>query len=596
MNFFKLKNIVSRRSLYWVCILLIGFLFIFLVPPFQKPDEVVHYYRTTAVVSSLKNFNFSGKIYLTSSENKLPESMFSGVIAANYQNKFPKSLYLFELFKKNNFVIDNTHPILIDWSYFFSYMPGVIGYFLFGSYFPLIGFYLARLSFFLFFICCTWWSLKNTRGRFKYLIYMYCCLPMVWLQVTAISYDAVLFGLVPVIFTLILKLFSEKKLSFMDLIIFILFLFWASVSKSGNEIFMILVFLFPFRKLFPTISKWRLSLLNIFLFVMCIGFFGLRTLKTGLVSSEININQSVQKKLLLTSPDYVLSTTLNTLLDRDKAVFYIGSFFGNFGWLDYSLSLPVYFLIFTVILLIGVNYFRDKPKSILSFGQIFFILFFVILVLGIAFGSMFLGWTPGAFPVVEGVQGRYFLPVFIFLLFALFELFLKFDRKKVKKFLLVSSLLVIFTSISITTYKRYYDYSKLYKNLEDLKGKYESVTAKNMEYVILNKETEFNLPIHGEKFSGLQFISVIPTGKNIQVPYSYSISTFDGKIVQKGYIPVSKISGNGVTQLEFGIKDLEETELVLKISPLLMDSNQNYVSIVKNKTTNEALVDLLYVR
>lgn len=583
----------------WVLISLfavLGFLFIFLIPPFQKPDEGIHYYRTVAVVSSLKSFNFSGKVYLTSSENKLLESMFSGVIAANYQNKFPKSLYLSELFKKNNFVIDKTKSIPIEWSHFFSYMPGVIGYFLFGSYFPLLGFYIARISFFLFFIACIWWSLKNTKGRFKYLIYMYCCLPMVWLQVTAINYDAVLFALAPVIFCWILKFFFKKGLSFKDLIVFVLLLFWASVCKPGNEIFMILVFLFPFKKLFPTISKWRLFLLNIFLFVIGIGFFCLRTLKTGVVSSEININQSVQKKLLLTSPDYVLNTTLNTLLDRDKAVFYIGSFFGNFGWLDYSLSLPIYFLIFMVILLIGINYFKGEQKSILSFGQIFFILFFVLLVLGISFGSMFLIWTPAAFPVIEGVQGRYFLPVFIFLLFALFELFLKFDREKIKKFLLVSSLLVIFTSIGVTTYKRYYDYSKLYKNLEDLNKKYQSVVTKDMDYILLDKEMQFNLTIHGEKFSGLQFVSVVPAGKNIQVPYSYSISTLDGKVIQKGYMPVSKISGNGITQVEFGIKDVEENELVFKISPLLTESNQSYISVVKNKSTNEALIDLLYIR
>lgn len=583
----------------WVLISLfavLGFLFIFLIPPFQKPDEPIHYQRMIAVVSSVKAFNFSGNSYIYKDEYELPKNMFDGVISGDYKNKFPKSLYLSELFKKNSFVVDNTKSIPIDWSHFFSYLPGIVGYFLLGSYFPLLGFYFARISFFLFFIACIWWSLKNTKGRFRYLIYMYCCIPMVWLQITAISYDAVLFGLVPIIFTLILKFFSEKKLNFKDLIIFVLFLFWASVSKPGNEIFMILVFLFPFKKLFPTISKWRLFLLNIFLFVMCIGFFGLRTLKTGVVSSEIDINQSIQKKLLLTSPDYVLSTTLNTLLDRDKAVFYIGSFFGNFGWLDYNLSLPAYFLIFTVILLVGINYFKGEQKSILSFGQIFFILFFVLLVLGISFGSMFLIWTPAAFPVIEGVQGRYFLPVFIFLLFALFELFLKFDREKMKKFLLVSSLLVIFTSIGVTTYKRYYDYSKLYKNLEDLNKKYQSVATKDMDYILLDKEMEFHLTIHGDKFSGLQFVSVVPAGKNIQVPYSYSISTLDGKVIQKGYMPVSKISGNGITQVEFGIKELKVTELVFKISPLLIDDNQNYISIVKDKTTNEGLVDLLYVR
>ena len=209
---------------------------------------------------------------------------------------------------------------------------------------------------------------------------------------------------------------------------------------------------------------------------------------------------------------------------------------------------------------------------------------------------MFLIWTVAAASVIDGVHGRYFLPVFIFLLFALFELLLKFDRKKIKNFLLIFSLSIVLTSITIGTYKRYYDYSRVYQNLEDLKNSYQIINIKDIELVQLNSEKEFEITTHNGKFSGLQFVSRISEGSRIQIPYAYSLYTLDGKIIEKGYLPVSRVSGNGITQIDFKIIEVEGSKIMFKISPVMIDEKQDYVSILRNKKTNQPLINLLYVR
>lgn len=576
----------KSKLLFFVFLASVGFLFIFLVPPFQKPDEVFHYKRMLEIVSLTRNNNS-----LYSDEYLLPDVLFTSVVAHNYDNKFPFSLYRSYFFKKNSFAIEDI-DFVVDWKLFFSYTPGILGYSFFGWYFPLIGFYVARFSFFVFFLICLCWSLKNAKGRFKYLIYLYCCVPMVWQQVTAISYDAILLSLVPVIYTLIVDFLSCKKVSWKKLLIFFLVLLWASLSKIGNEIFMFLILLFPFRKIFLKISKIKLFLLNFLLFLFCSVFFVFMTFKTGLVSTDININQLIQKQLLVSDPAYVLTTILNTL--KVETDFYIGSFLGNFGWLDYHLSWPIYLLILVVLVLIYINYFKNDKKPILSYGQIFLIFGFVILNLGTIFGSMFLGWTSGASDVILGVQGRYFLPPLLFFLLAISELFLNIGVEKVKQFLFKASLFVIFISISIATYNRYYNYSRVYRNPEELRGDYELLEKKDLETVILDKEIAMEIPVKGKKFSGFQFVVKLPKDRKILVPYIYSISDDRGKVIQKGYIPVADIV-EGISQKSFGIKELNTDKVNLSIKPFLQDNKQEYISLVREKKSGRYLVDLLYI-
>lgn len=588
---FNMLSLNKNKIFFSILLVFVGFLFIFLVPPFQKPDEANHYYRMITIVSWIRDFPKNSEPRMYVDEYSLPEKSFSGIIAGSYVNKFPISIYRSLLFKKNSF-ITKEEKISVDWKNFFSYTPGIVGYLFLGSYFPFVGFYIARFSFFLFFIVCLWWSLKNTQGRFKYLIYLYCCIPMVWQQVTAISYDAVLLSLVLVVYTLSLKFLKSKEISWKNFIVFLLALICVSLSKPGNEIFMFLILIFPFKKIFSNISKIKLFLLNFLLFLFCSVFFIFMTFKTGLVSTDININQLIQKQLLVSDPTYVLTTILNTL--KVETDFYIGSFLGNFGWLDYHLSWPIYLLILIVLVLIYINYFKKDKKPILSYGQIFLIFGFVILNLGTIFGSMYLIWTSGASDVILGVQGRYFLPLLLFFLLAVSELFLNIGVEKVKQFLFKISLFVIFISISIATYNRYYNYSRVYRNPEELKGKYELLEKKDLENVILDKEIVVEIPIKGKKFSAFQFISNIPKGKKVLVPYIYSISDINGKIIQKGYIPVADIV-DGVSQKSFGIKELNTDKVILSIKPFLQDEKQEYISLVKEKKSNEYLINLLYI-
>jgi len=52
----KFEMFGIKKIMWLVGVAMVGFIFIFLVPPFQKPDETTHYYRMITAVSWIRSF------------------------------------------------------------------------------------------------------------------------------------------------------------------------------------------------------------------------------------------------------------------------------------------------------------------------------------------------------------------------------------------------------------------------------------------------------------------------------------------------------------------------------------------------------------
>ena len=583
-----------KNVFVWLVLLFIGFVFIFSVPIFQKPDEGYHYTQILSFVGGVRNFpnfNLPSKIYKT--EYELSGTSFSGMIMGSFDNKFPISLYKGGfLLSKNNEVIDTN--LNFNFNSLFSYFPQILGYSLnFG--FPVLGFYMARIFALLFFLICIYWSNKIIDKKYRSILLIYCCLPMVWQQVTAISYDVVFLSLCPLIFSLLTKYFSEKKLKIKDLILFSFLLILVSLVKLGNQLFLFLIIFFPFEKLFVNFSKWKNFSIRIVLFLISGLCLFWKTSSVGIISADININQLIQKNILFSNPVYILNIALNTL--KYQFDFYFKTFFGGFGWLDYYLDERVYILMVIFLISVFVLMLGKIKESILNYKQIIGLLIFVFSYMGIIFGSMYLVWTPAAAKVIQGVQGRYFLPVFPFFLFALSELILKIGKEKSKKILFGITVSIIFISFVSATYKRYYNYSKLYQNPVELEDNFNLVnkTPKKIEEVLLDKEIDIEIKLKEKKFSAFQIITKLPKEK-IVIPYAYSIMDGNNKIIQKGYLPVNDMVNNGIYQEDFKIKEINSDMVRIKIWPLVINEKESYISLLKNTDDDSYFVNLLYIR
>ncbi len=210
-NLFKFFASFSKWEktifLYIVCG---GLLFLFLVPPFQKPDEPAHYIRTIALSTGQLYCGPKG-FQIQKSDAGIINDLETQTVAYKYSSKFPIGLLKAALFKTG---IDKQTINNKDWCglVFVGYIPNLMGILagkLLG--FPVITFYLSRLSGFLFFLITLVLSIYLLRSsKYKWVLYFYASIPMVLHQVTAISYDVLQFSLAPLIFSYLVNVLENK--------------------------------------------------------------------------------------------------------------------------------------------------------------------------------------------------------------------------------------------------------------------------------------------------------------------------------------------------------------------------------------------------
>ena len=124
------------------------------------------------------------------------------------------------------------------------------------------------------------------------------------------------------------------------------------------------------------------------------------------------VSSSDQIMFIAHNPDFILKLACNTIkLELEN---YARGFIGILGWLDTPLSTSTYrfygILIASFIgvdILIGGNNLKPAGRMI--------VLWAVLLSVGAVFMALYLGWTPVGYEVVQGVQGRYFIPLAVFL-------------------------------------------------------------------------------------------------------------------------------------------------------------------------------------
>lgn len=104
---------------------------------------------------------------------------------------------------------------------------------------------------------------------------------------------------------------------------------------------------------------------------------------------------------------------VNTIIN--KSDFYISTFVGSgLGW--FQIGLPMYlYLPFIILMLLCVFRREGEPKPF-DFASKLFTVAISLVVCGLVLYSLFVIWTAQGSPIIEGVQGRYFLPT-AFLLF-----------------------------------------------------------------------------------------------------------------------------------------------------------------------------------
>ncbi len=263
------------KKLVFIFIIINSLIFTFLVPPFQKPDEDAHFYRSVALSrgqfycwvnnKNEKVVSIPRKFY------ELPQLFHTEEMKFNSDRKF--TLNMSDLNKIQS--MDSSEMLEVkvptcNVSYFIGYIPNTIGFLLAAPFDNLlVKFYFGRVAGFLFFILAFWYSLKIIPKPFHLILYLYGALPMVLHQVTSYSYDVVLLSMVPLVFSFLVKAYAEKTTSIRNFWFYHLSIFLLLLAKPISVPLVLLHLLFPVSKI--SRNKKKLYKLNIIFFVLDIA-------------------------------------------------------------------------------------------------------------------------------------------------------------------------------------------------------------------------------------------------------------------------------------------------------------------------------------
>lgn len=528
---------VRLNPVLFVVLGLLLCVFTFFVPPFEKPDEQIHFYRVITLFAGQFSCDYStGRPHFSVplSVFNFPKTMGVGDIATT-SIKFPISLYKqsYPWIHDKQTDTSDTHCTLPWYAYIPQLMATAVTY-PFNN--LLLTFYGMRfMNAILFFLCMVLVQLVIPR-IYKNMFWLFAFIPMVLHQVTAVSYDAPSLALGMVMAAYFLSLVSRPRVTLRSIIYFIGLVTLFNAVKAGYYPTFLLIIPVALKATIRWNRTSVLAMLGAGLLVLAVAvqqffklqlwqFYSMSTLLTG-------------RQITLSDPLYFMRVIGNTVFEDSDALLH--QIIGQFGWLDYSVSPYVFAGYLVAIGSILAALVRDI-REIMRWWLI--ALLWIILLttfIMIAF-TFYTQATPPAYYKVVSFQGRYFLPIFPIILFTVAQSLAFMKERRLGRMIGIVILMGLFTiSLTRSIYGRYYDYSKSIINYNPL---IEQIHAdpgmvNTWETVTIDRVTKFVLPTDisiGTKISGFQFVPV--NEFDVTAPYAYAVADATcTKIYAKGYI------------------------------------------------------------
>lgn len=448
----KKKNI-SLHKAFLVFTIVYGMIFFFVIPPSQAPDEPVHLYRayeiSTGNMISIKENNRIG--------NHLPKSLLDMLLEIDH-NKIamkPEGKVNYDKFKKAfSIKLNPNDTSFYDFGGASVYVPiqyipqsfGLLIARIFNTS-ALSAFYLAKFFNFITWIVLVYYSIKIIPYG-KEIMFTIALMPITMQQAVSISPDVMIIALSFLFIAHCLK-YNKSPETFgkrQKIFISILGISIAVIKIVYLPIILLLLIL-PKEKFKSKINYYAYLILSIIISIGLTGAWMMYVNSHFTLSSAPfpGVNTTEQIKFAITNPIRYSFIVRNTLVRNLN--FYIESGVGIIGWIDTHLpySVILSYLITLVLLAFFSETVKDSSKRVL-FSIICF--FAVILI----FSSLYAGWTPVAHPYIDGVQGRYLIPILPLLMLCGPNIETNINKSNMNKYLfsflnwaLAYSLIIIFS-------------------------------------------------------------------------------------------------------------------------------------------------------
>lgn len=407
------------HQVFLVLVFMVAILYGLLLTPFSVPDEGSHIdtaYRYSNVMlfkgygipdgNMLKRGDDIQKIHFLKTT---PDASIYGSMAREF----------FKPLQDGNLVeIQGESVGTVPWLYLPSAAGLTIGRLLHLGTFPML--YLGRLFNLLTFALCVYFAIKKAPLG-KMIFFAAALLPMTIQLAFSFSYDAVINGLAFLFVANCLYLaYGTERIKLRDLILLCVLGILLAPCKNGAYLPICFVSLMIPKKRFEAPKQYWLFLVA--LLGTSVLSFGINSFSavfgaTSAQGAEHIIpwagSPGYTIGFIFSNPMTFLRLLINTLVQ--KGDFYVTSLLGKeLGWFEIPINLTI-IAAFLVLLLLSSLKKQDEPQSIKLGGKLWMAFLcagvFLIVELG-----MFTGWTPLGFSTIEGVQGRYFLPILPLLL------------------------------------------------------------------------------------------------------------------------------------------------------------------------------------
>ena len=432
--YYILKYIYNKKLkdeyIYLIFSIIFGLFMLLALPSTEIPDTREDYLRTLEVsqfhLTSVQKREKVGRSFSTNIDK-----VFEGYANNSYYKvKNVKKLKLNNEKKFYNFSTKSLYS-------FVCYIPQSIGVKIgtilnLSIYMQTI---LGRITNYAVFVLLIFYSIKIIPFR-KELIMFLTLLPITIQQSVSLNPDALTLSISIFLISYICYLKGSKnKLDKRDFIILTLSCVVMSLCKIVYLPFCLLIFLIPNNKFKSKKQK------IIFCLVVCLlsGIINLIWLKISsnyLVAFHNRSNSSLQLKYILSNPITYMFTIFNTL-----DTYLIGWILQMIG-----ISLGVYtvqclsiYIMLSLVLLTLILY--TKGKSFFNKYEKIYILLIILGIVILIFTSLYMQWTKPYNNLIEGVQGRYFIPL-------LYPLLLCFNLK-VSKYNKLYDLLIVLMPLII---------------------------------------------------------------------------------------------------------------------------------------------------
>lgn len=436
--FFLYTNCPKIEYTFLVCYIIMGIVQIFAVPIFKTPDEGAHFLRSYEISlghavseqringSVLNEENVDEKVnvsedYTVEVGRDLPEALlFGGTLSWTGMT----NMKLYDLKDMYSYRIDNDNVTFISFANSALYAPGTylpqalgISFARVFSDKALILAYAARLANWLISGLLLFFAIRYTPIG-KNMIFLIAMMPMNMQQCNSMSPDAFTFSVCVALFSFVLyqRFGRKEKMKLKHYIIMYILVFILCQCKIVYVPLCLLLFLIP-KERFGTKRKYILNIIGVALvgIVICLGWL---IISSGLlIEIQPGVSPSEQVSWILHHPiDYI--TVMLRTIDANGDTWIRWALGEKLGWLNIDTSYILLF-IYGILLIIVLFLDNDIAKVDYTFYVRGMMLGVSVIVIVLIMTSLYVQWTALRMPEIEGIQGRYFLPLLMLIFMAL---------------------------------------------------------------------------------------------------------------------------------------------------------------------------------